>query len=551
MASDPIGAVVRNLFLLQRVGNGMARTVGQFLLELFDDIAAQLARIDPTAPSADRHRRQRVEKHLGAVEGSAEEVFAAMRKKIRQDLAEFGKIQADWAAEQLETVLGGVAVDIRPGRIGINLIKTILDTNPIHGRLLDEWFESEKDATVRRVAQQIRLAMAQNETIDDMVRRIRGRAVVREGRQVVFEGGVLSRSTRETEAIVRTAVNYVANEAHLRTYKENKEILLGYTYTATLDSRTTLICASLDGKFFRFGDPDAKRPPQHVNCRSVIVPEVNWEKLGIEPPEPGTRASMGGPVPATLNYEEWLRRQPEEVQDEILGPTRADLFRQGRVTLRDLVRTDGSVVTIEELRARTGPTGLPAWQREMVRLVRTREAARAILGELTVRHGKDPEFRLFKEVTELWTRKETFAVIRRRIAEAYITGEPDAGATAMLRAIARSAVEAPVLYRGMSIPADSDLPRRYAKGNIITLDISSFTSDPEIAREYARPKPGRPISVLMRLRGGAQALPIENLSFAWSEKEWLTHGKFRILNVVRRHRVIEIELEHLGVFDAQ
>ncbi|HEX7048645.1 MAG TPA: minor capsid protein [Longimicrobiales bacterium] len=377
MPTDPTAAVVRNLILLQRVGNGLARDARALLLALFDDIAAQLARIDPTAPASEASRRARVEKLLGVVRGSAEEVFAAMHKQVRSRLAELGKQQGEWAREQLVRAIGAVAVDVRPGSIGINLIKSILDTDPIHGRLLAEWFRDEKEATLRRVAQQIRLGMAQNETIGEMVRRIRGRAVGR-GENMRFEGGVLNRSTRETEAIVRTAVNHVANEAHIRTYRENEDVLAGYVYTATLDSRTTPICQALDGQFFRLDDPEAKRPPQHVNCRSTIVPRVDWDALGIEPPDPGTRASAGGPVPATMNYEEWLRRQSPEVQDDILGPARAELFRAGKVTLRDLVREDGTVVRVEDLvgRADADPTPEGA-----------REARRAIFGELVDENG--------------------------------------------------------------------------------------------------------------------------------------------------------------------
>jgi hypothetical protein len=39
------------------------------------------------------------------------------------------------------------------------------------------------------------------------------------------------------------------------------------------------------------------------------------------------------------------------VQDDVLGPARAKLFREGRVSLRDLVRTDGGIVSLDELRA--------------------------------------------------------------------------------------------------------------------------------------------------------------------------------------------------------
>jgi SPP1 gp7 family putative phage head morphogenesis protein len=43
-----------------------------------------------------------------------------------------------------------------------------------------------------------------------------------------------------------------------------------YRYVATLDSRTSSICAALDGREFEYGK--GPMPPQHFNCRSTTVP---------------------------------------------------------------------------------------------------------------------------------------------------------------------------------------------------------------------------------------------------------------------------------------
>lgn len=99
---------------------------------------------------------------------------------------------------------------------------------------------------------------------------------------------------------------------------------------------------------FAYDDPQAKRPPQHIGCRSTVVPDVDWAGLGLEPPPDSMRASADGPVPSSTSYNQWLRDRPAEVQDEILGPSRAQLFRDGK-SLRDMVRDDGSIVRIDEL----------------------------------------------------------------------------------------------------------------------------------------------------------------------------------------------------------
>ena len=71
--------------------------------------------------------------------------------------------------------------------------------------------------------------------------------------------------------------------------------------------------------------------------------------MGFDPPPEGMRASKDGPVPASTDYEGWLKGQPIGVQNDVLGKARASLFRDGKVNLRDLVRQDTSVLTLDEL----------------------------------------------------------------------------------------------------------------------------------------------------------------------------------------------------------
>lgn len=344
MSRDPIGGVIANLITLQRLGN-MANVEAKVLLgDLFDDLAAQIAKLDPTAPERERYRRQRIEALLGEVDDLVGERFREVRKTLRARLAGIGAQQAQRAGAHLGESIGSVAIDIRTGRVGLPLMRSILDNNPFEGETLRGWVETQAAATVRRVRRQLQLGMTQNETLDQLVRRVRGRHAGG-GR---FVGGVLDATTRDTEAIVRTGVNFIANRAHQAVYQANADILEGMEVVAVLDMRTTPICMSKDGQVLPLDSTDV--PPYHYGCRTILVAKIAWERLGIEPPDPGTRASMGGQVKSSITYEGWLKNQPAGVQNEILGPGRASLFREGKVGLRDLVREDRSLVSLEELR---------------------------------------------------------------------------------------------------------------------------------------------------------------------------------------------------------
>lgn len=72
--------------------------------------------------------------------------------------------------------------------------------------------------------------------------------------------------------------------------------------------------------------------------------------IDIDESPAGTRASLNGQVPGDTSYEEWLRGQPAHVQDEILGPGRADVFRSGGVEFSRFVDDRGRPVSVEQLR---------------------------------------------------------------------------------------------------------------------------------------------------------------------------------------------------------
>lgn len=81
-----------------------------------------------------------------------------------------------------------------------------------------------------------------------------------------------------------------------------------YEIVATLDSHTSDICRSLDGKVFKMSDykPGATAPPFHVFCRSTTAPHFK------ENFDAGERAARGADgktyyVPDDVTYSEWKK----------------------------------------------------------------------------------------------------------------------------------------------------------------------------------------------------------------------------------------------------
>lgn len=118
------------------------------------------------------------------------------------------------------------------------------------------------------------------------------------------------------ERIVRTEGQRISNDIILNTYEQNKNLLAGIEYTATLDVRTCVNCGALDGKQYFYKNLEdqnnvgvAPQLPLHPLCRCVYVPiSAAWEKMGKNYVE--KRASQFGPT--TGKYADWLKEMEGE-----------------------------------------------------------------------------------------------------------------------------------------------------------------------------------------------------------------------------------------------
>lgn len=228
-------------------------------------------------------------------------------------------------------------------------LRTLVYRRPLEGRFLGQWWRELDTALQKRLEQTLRQGLLQGETVDQLVRRVRGT------RARGFRDGVLQRTRREVEAIVRTSANHVLTEARHRLFAANADLVKGWQWHATLDPRTCLVCMGRDGRRYDLGAE--RRPPAHFNCRCTLVPILkSWRELGIDRDEltPAARASMDGAVPGTTTFPEWLRTQEERgrtrLVDRLLGPRRAALWRQGRVSVEQFSTTSGRIRTLQQLR---------------------------------------------------------------------------------------------------------------------------------------------------------------------------------------------------------
>lgn len=365
---------VRHHVSLLRFGEGQADEAARVLAEadreLLDKIVAAMARgLDPS----------RLEALLVEVRERRAEVLGEVGRTLEESLEALGQTDAEWEAKSLQSAS---PVTLRLAAVPAEAVSAAVAA-PINGIPLAGWIESMAAREMQQLQQAVSLSMLQGETIDDLVRRIRGT------RANGYQDGLLSTTTRNAQALARTAVSHASNAAREAVWEANSDVVRALRWTATLDGRTTSLCAGRDGKLAPIGSsallpsdpelvPAGARPPAHFNCRSVMVAILDGVALagnrpfvaddrvrkdrerdfrrqareeGLSLPEVRERWARErvGTVPSETDYQSWLKSQSRSLQDDVLGPARAKLFRDG-LPIDRFNDASGRRLTLDELR---------------------------------------------------------------------------------------------------------------------------------------------------------------------------------------------------------
>jgi SPP1 gp7 family putative phage head morphogenesis protein len=354
--------VIRQGVLLESYKTEEVRRIVSFLNRFVEpDLEEKLRRYAGKTLST-----ARVEALRQAVRQIVQDGFGQMKSNLLGDLHDQAKVEAGAGTKLIANAL---PLDVSLVTPSVAVLRTMLRIQPINGHFVPEWFQALAATTTQAVNQQIMIGVTTGEGIDQIVRRIVGT------QKNHYRDGVLQRSRTDVEAVVRTAVAGVSNNVRDEVYQANAELIKGVQITATLDTRTCVVCMAEDGQVY---DVDSgPRPPFHYRCRCSTVPVLrSWKELGLPLQEanPSTRASnaltramaqelrdlspedrraikakLQGQVPESLTYPQWLRRQSVAAQNEALGRTRAQLFRSGALEIPEFVGPGQRALTRAEL----------------------------------------------------------------------------------------------------------------------------------------------------------------------------------------------------------
>ena len=388
-------ASLRHQVAIRRLASGDVNS----MIALLDKADKELAhKLLDTVPDGAKFTKQRMQAIATDIKALRSKLKEAVVSKSKDGLTQLSFAEQEFAKQALEKAMP-VAMDF--ASVSATQLEAIVNSQPFAGgpnsaRTLDQWWNGVFAGDQQRIMDAVQLGLLQAETNEQIARRI---------------GQATDLTRRQAEAVARTATNHVSNAARESFFSQNKDVMSALRWTATLDGRTSLICAGRDGHVAPidieagFGglevtapklDPPTARPPAHPQCRSTMIAMLDPNGVADGMPDrafvkdtrtrrkrerdfraeakeragakwkgmtPRQRNRMVknakrrwakdaiGHVPPNTTYDEWLRKQPKPFQDNVLGVKRAQAFRKG-AKVDQFTDKRGAVLNLKELKQR-------------------------------------------------------------------------------------------------------------------------------------------------------------------------------------------------------
>ena len=385
-ADDVAEGLILQSLNLERLKANEVNAVVELLEKLAVDLEQAIKKADPNGVGPSTYRQKRLKALLGQINGTTNDYYTRIKKNHDKALKGVVAAEAKATVTSVNKAFAGVQL---AGLPTVSQLQAIASEALIMGAPSKEWWASQKLDLQAKFKNEIRQGMLLGESVDELVRRVRGTKV--NG----FKDGIINVKKHQAAALVRTSVQAVSHAARMATHQANEDLYNGYQWLSTLDGRTTHTCKARSGltwdkSFNAVGhDKEYSPPPAHWNCRSLITPWLkDWTDLskdktlaakkkkelkangdtinsiflemlmrvGKRKDEAATimrktQASMDGQVAVDLNFEQWLATKGKGFQAQVLGAGRYNLFKEGKISLLDLVDQSGNPITLAQLNA--------------------------------------------------------------------------------------------------------------------------------------------------------------------------------------------------------
>jgi SPP1 gp7 family putative phage head morphogenesis protein len=266
-----------------------------------------------------------VDSALAPVLDANQVTYLAIEQGLNAELLGAVDAEAEFQNELLE------AAELDPVSVGTTGLFLAMLAVPMMGQTFSQTMDSLALTRATGISKAVQAGINANEPVSTILNAVKDAMEV---------------SRRNMETVVRTVVTHAVEFVAAAMYALiPSPKIFSIMWLSVLDSRTTELCKVRNGKRYT---PDTHAPighshswgagpgMLHYNCRSSSAPLF-----------------FSG-VPKQQSYDDWLRKQSVQTQNEILGLKRAQEYRDDTTIVADtFVNNKGKTLTLEQLRART------------------------------------------------------------------------------------------------------------------------------------------------------------------------------------------------------
>lgn len=346
---------VAHALFVSRYSTGAAKKMVKILDESDKKLsAALLMALEDLDP--DSFTVKRLESLLGDVRKINDAATKGMLDGLLAEINGFAEYESGYQLDLFNTIIPkDILSHIPLMGISYEQVYAAAIAQPFQGRLLKEWASNMGSDRIRRITNAVRSGYLGGDTVDTIVRRIRGT------KAADYTDGVLQIGRANAASIIKTAISHTAAIARNKFAQNNSDLITAKQWSSTIDTKTSAQCRirdrlryTLDNKPIGHKIPYLSGPGKiHFCCRSgETFITASWQDLGIKKDElsAATRASMDGQIPAQMSYGEWLQKQSTYRQTKVLGPTRYKLVRDGGMNYDSFYSDKGEWLTLAQLR---------------------------------------------------------------------------------------------------------------------------------------------------------------------------------------------------------
>lgn len=325
-----LNASTRHAIFVNRFSGGQHKKIIKHLEDARKMIETELSKRNLTSAG-----KTRLDRALSVIDNRLRKIFEAVETEIKSEMKDFAGYELDFNKRMYDKAFN-IELDVPSetqllGAVFTNPIMLTDDALPINSTIRK--YSTKKRKELIKV---VKSGVIAGKTTEEVARDVK-----------TLSRGLQSNQAR---ALASTLIQHVSSTARDVLIAQNDDLIEGVQWVSTLDSRTTHTCKALDGKQFK--KDDGPRPPIHWSCRSTTIPVVKEryraDVKGIE--RPAVVGKEVEQVSHNTTYNSWLKNQSKSFQEEVLGESRAKLFREGGLSMDSFVDKNYKPLTLEQLK---------------------------------------------------------------------------------------------------------------------------------------------------------------------------------------------------------